>query len=99
LNNETPTGFLGLVPDEMTLPSLPTVQARTAWLLGRATDKAPAAIRPIVRSMLLPKLEALDSTSLLEALTVLQTAVLPWLIGDNTNDAELDVGEDYELAQ
>jgi hypothetical protein len=83
--NDVLTEFLDLGPNE--LPSLPTPQQRTAWLLGRVTDKAPAMARPLIRSMLLPKLEQLDSESLVETLVFLQTVVLPWLIeGDLAAD-------------
>lgn len=80
------------------LPSLPTVKDRTAWLLGKATGKTPPMVRPLIRSMLLPKLEALDSESLTAALTYLQETVLPWLIGDSSDEGALYDDDAYVLA-
>jgi hypothetical protein len=94
LNDETVSGLLGLGSDE-TLPSLPTVRARTTWLLAKATAQTPAMVRPLIRSLLLPKLEQLDSESLETALLFLQETVLPWLVGSSDG---ADVGPDYELA-
>lgn len=67
----------------MQLPSraeLPTVSHRTAYLLGRMLEQAPAMARPVMRSMLLPKLEGLDEASLVATLELLRGSILPWLI-------------------
>jgi hypothetical protein len=96
LTSDEQSEFLGLDLRGQ-LPTLPTVQARTAWLLGRVTDKAPTMVRPLIRSMLLPKLEQLDEASLTEALGALQTTILPWLIGDNDDDA-IAADEGYVFA-
>jgi hypothetical protein len=96
LTNDALTGFLDLEPTE--LLNLPTVRERTAWLMGRVTDKTPTLVRPIVRSMLLPKLEALDSESLTEALELLRTVVLPWVLNGPSDEPDLTADEDYALA-
>lgn len=69
---------------------LPTIQHRTAYLLGLMLEQAPAMARPVMRSMLLPKLEGLDSESLTGTLEQLRDVVLPWLITGDTGGATID---------
>ena len=88
---------------ETELPALPTAKDRVAWLLGKMNEQAPLMVRPMIRSLLLPKLEALDEQSLTETLVVLQTVILPWLVGaggsQQQDDPDLAFEDDrYDLA-
>ena len=81
----------GQLQSELTgqeLPDLPTQGERVAWLLGRLTDQTPFAVRTMIRSMLLPRLEAMDEASLNETLVLLKDRVLPWLVGGSDGGLE-----------
>ena len=75
-------------PDE-----LPTVEERTAYLMGLMLDQAPSFARPILRSMLLPKLETLSSESLAATLQFLQDVILPWVLTGDTGGAPAVIDE------
>lgn len=74
-------GNLGFDPNEFPdRDSLPTIEERVGFLMGRMLEQAPPLARPVLRSMLLPKLETLSSESLAEILGDLHGVVLPWLL-------------------
>lgn len=74
-------GNLGFDPNEFPdKDSLPTVEERVGFLMGQMLQAAPPLARPVLRSMLLPKLETLNSESLAEILEDLNGVVLPWLL-------------------
>ena len=74
------SGMLGVGSSE--LPELPTIEERVAWLLGKMLQQAPTMARPILRSMLLPRLEQLPSEALIETLGIFRDQILPWLLDD-----------------
>ena len=67
---------------------IPTIEERVVWILGRATARAPIAVRPLIRSLLLPKLATLDSATLTENLEAVRTVLLPWVLGDGGYQSE-----------
>ena len=80
------------------LPNLPTIQDRVAWLLGRLTEQTPKPVRPMIRSLLLPKLATLDDASLTETLVVFQDVILPWVLTGVPSDGGASADEDERFA-
>lgn len=78
-----------IAPNEPFPTDLETPSERAAWLMGHLLEAAPSMARPIIRSMLLPKLEQLDEGSLIETLVLIKDQVLPWVLSG-------DVGVDPE---
>ena len=69
---------------------LGTPMERAAWMLGRLLEQAPALARPVIRSMLLPRLETLNSEDLIASLAMIKDQVLPWVMFGDTGHSASD---------
>ena len=82
---KTEQGSIESFPTDLTTPL-----QRAAWIMGRMLEQVPGPVRPIIRSMLLPKLETLSSEDLIDSLVTIKDSLLPWVLWGDTGEPVYD---------